>query len=542
MTDFPILYSLGLIMVTATVAVLLLRLLHVPTLVAYMAAGLLLGPATGLLTLTGNVVLISRVGVALLLFLVGLQLSVASIRGVGRVAALAGSTQVVLTAAVGYAVAVAFGLPFTEAAVAALAVMASSTVVMVKLLGQRLELRATHSRIGLAVSMVQDLSVIMALTVIGGLFSPGAAAEQAPLVGVLRAFGGVGALAVVAAFAGRFALPHVFRWAEGSLDTVLIWSLSWCFLFIVGAEALGLSVELGAFIAGLSLAQLPFAEELRRRVQPLVNFFLAVFFVSLGMVMQPVLALQQWPLVLAFCIIVLVIKPAIVVATVPRLGYGERTSLLSGLSLGHMSEFSFILASAAYAAGVLRAETLSVITLTGFITISVAAYVIGASDRIHARLSGGRLLRLLGARGPEAEPPDPPLRDHIIIIGMNTLGRRLVEALLARGETVLAIDTDSGKLTGLATPTLLGSVDDAAVLVDAHYTDARLVVSALQIEDTNNLLAYRCRAAGVPVSIHAFDESLITELRDIGVDHIIMSKHDGTRQIAMRLREAGIFD
>jgi Trk K+ transport system NAD-binding subunit len=128
------------------------------------------------------------------------------------------------------------------------------------------------------------------------------------------------------------------------------------------------------------------------------------------------------------------------------------------------------------------------------------------------------------------------------VIGMNTLGVRLVHELAERGETVLAIDTDDDKLAGLPARTLLGSIDDSAVLDEAHFTHAKLVISALQIEDSNNLLAFRCRTAGVPVSIHAFDPSLIDDLKELGADHLIVPKHDGTRELAIRLREAGVLD
>jgi hypothetical protein len=301
-------------------------------------------------------------------------------------------------------------------------------------------------------------------------------------------------------------------------------------------------VELGAFIAGVSLAQLPVAQELRRRVQPIVNFFLAVFFVSLGLQMQPAAALDYWPLILAISLVVLIAKPAILLATVPRLGYGERTSFLVSTTLAQMSEFSFILGALAYSAGMLSDATLSVITLAGFLTIGASSFLIGASDRLYDRLAGGALLRAFGAGAVKEPPAELPLKDHIIVIGMNSLGLRLVELLTARGETVLAIDTDDRKLRELPGLTLLGSVDDSLLLDQAHMRDARLVVSALQIEDTNNLLTHRCKQAGVPISVHAFDVSLIDDLRQIGADHVIVPKTDGTRQVVQRLRAAGVFD
>lgn len=545
MTDFLILRTLGPVLLTATVAVLLLRLVRVPTIVAYMAAGLLLGPVIGLLDVTEPLELISETGIALLLFLVGLELSLEHIRGVGRVVLIAGAVQIAATAAIAWGVASLLGVPPAEAAIIGLAATFSSTVVVVKLLDQKRELTALYGRIAVGILLVQDAAVVLTLTLFAGLRSTetGTGADIASVAtGIFAAFGGMAALAAASALAARFVLPRLFGWAVSSAETLFIWSLAWCFLFIIAAESLHLSVELGAFVAGVALAQLEYAAPVQRRVQPIVNFFLAVFFVTLGLRMEPAAALHEWPLLLALLVIVLVIKPAILLFIVPRLGHGPRTSFLSSITLAQMSEFSFILAALAAATGILTAERLSVIGMAGFITIGAASYIITGGARLYEIVQRGSLLRRFGALGHEEPAETPRLRDHVIVIGMNSLGIRLVRGLAQRGETVLAIDTDATKLNGLPAHTMLGTVDDSAVLEAANFTAAKLVVSALQIEDTNSVLTHRCGTAGVPVSVHAFDASLIDELNEIGATHLMVSKHDGTREIALHLREAGVLD
>ncbi|MGH7507832.1 MAG: NAD-binding protein, partial [Longimicrobiales bacterium] len=131
---------------------------------------------------------------------------------------------------------------------------------------------------------------------------------------------------------------------------------------------------------------------------------------------------------------------------------------------------------------------------------------------------------------------------HIIVVGMNTLGRRLVHAFTERGEQVIAIDTDPSKLAGLSAELVVGTADHPGVLAEANFNSAKLIVSTLQIEDANNLLAFRAHEAGVPSSIHAFDPSLIDELQMLGADHLMVSKHDGIRQVAAALRDAGVID
>jgi Trk K+ transport system NAD-binding subunit len=130
----------------------------------------------------------------------------------------------------------------------------------------------------------------------------------------------------------------------------------------------------------------------------------------------------------------------------------------------------------------------------------------------------------------------------VIVVGMNSLGRQIVRSLCARGERVLAIDRDPNKLEDLPCETMLGDVEYAAVLEEAGIEAARLLVSALQIEETNNMLAYQGRRLGVPVSIHAFDRSVVRDLQEIGADHLILSKNAGIRRLAEELRREGVLE
>lgn len=534
MTDFPILRNLGYIIAAAALAIAVARLVRAPSVVAYMLAGLLIGPVLGVIAGGGTIEVLSETGIALLLFLVGLELSLGRMRDVGRAAVSAGVLQVVLTVVFGGAIALLFGYPPLTATLLGLILSFSSTVVVVRLLTDQGELAARHGMIALGILLVQDVVVAAVLAVLAGL-----GGAQLDVGSVLRglgaAFGGMLALASVAAVATRWLLPRLFAWGS-SVETLFIWSLAWCFLFIVAAEHLGLSIEIGAFIAGVSLAQLPYNVELERRLQPLANFFLAVFFVLLGSEIEPAAALQVWPAALAFTAFVLIGKPLIVMALLPRFGYGAHDAARAGITLGQASEFGFIVAGLAAAGGYVSDETMTLVSLVGVASIGVSAALIARSDAVAARLVAWGVPQRLGARVTPAAPLAGPPPGRIVVVGMNTLGRMLVKALAARGEEVVAIDTDRQKLYGLPCATMQGNTDYPRVLEDAGIAHARLVISALQIEDANELLAYRCRLAGVPCAIHAFDGSLIDELREIGVDYLMVSKHDGIRQVADELR------
>lgn len=541
MTDFPILRDLGYVIVGATLLLLAMRALRVPPIVAYILAGLLLGPALGVLTVTESLELISELGIALLLFVVGLELSLERLRDVGRPAVLGGALQVLLTLALGAGVAWALGFRGGDAVFLGLAVAFSSTVVVIKLLDRAGDLGALYGRLAIGILLVQDVLVAVVLTLVGGLGAEGEGGFGAGAAGLARAFLGLAALAVGAALAVRWVLPRLFDWLAESTEALFIASLTWAFVFIVAAELIHVSIELGAFVAGVSLAQLPYNDELRRRIHPLVDFFLAVFFVTLGAGMDLGSAAQYWGAAVTLSLFVLLGKPLIVGWLLVRLGYGGRTAFLSGITLGQVSEFAFILLGLAAAGGLVEPALLSLVGVMGLVTMATSAFVVPEGERLYRAGRGRWLPGFLRSGG--LEEPLPPMRaGHIVIVGMNTLGRLLVREFAARGERVLALDSDPEKLRGLPGESQVGSAESPAVLEEAGVPRAKLVVSALQIEDLNSLLAYRCHRMGVPVSIHAFDPSLAHELLEIGADHVMISKHDGIRHMAEEFRRLGVTD
>jgi Kef-type K+ transport system membrane component KefB len=527
--------------IAAAAVVLVARAARVPSIVAYLLAGLIIGPATGLLEATDATEMIAEAGIVLLLFLVGLELSLDKIRDVGRVAIVAGLGQVAFTALGGFGLSVLLGFSTIEAIFLGTALTFSSTVVVVKLLNEKAEIDTLYGRIAVGIFLVQDLVVIIILTFLAGLGSAGELDLSSTAVGLAFAFGGMGLLLLFALLAARYALPRLFGWISSSLEGLFIWSLCWCFLLVVAAELMHLSIEIGAFLAGVSLAQLPYNQELRRRVHPLMNFFIAIFFTSLGLRMELDAALGLWGPAVVLSLFVLLGNPLIFMWIIARLGYGERTSFLTSVTVAQISEFSFIFAAMGLTMGLIDETILSLVALVGLATIGVSAYMILYNAQLYERLRATWVIRIFRAEPEGAPAGEPaPLRDHVIVVGLNSLGTSIIAELVRRGERVLAIDTDPKKLARLSTATVLGSVDHPSVLEAANLPEAKLVVSALQIQDANNLLAYRCAEAGVPCSIHAFDRSVVEELRTIGATHLMIPKNNGIRRIIRELRERGV--
>ncbi len=509
-----------------------------PTIIAYIVAGLCLGPITGLVEVDETLELIAEVGIALLLFLVGLELSFAKIRDIGKVAIAAGIGQVVFTALGGFGLCALLGFTLMESLFLAIALTFSSTVVVVKLLDQKGDLDSLYGKIAVGIFLVQDIVVIVALTFLAGLARGETLTIQSVGSGVGGAFGGMAILLTVVLIASKYLLPRPFAWAARSPDVIFIWSLCWCFLIVWGAEWLKLSLEIGAFLAGISLAQLPYSDDLRRRVHPLMNFFVAVFFVTLGIQIELGEATALWREGIYLSLFVLIGNPFIFMIIISRMGYSEKTSFNTSVTVAQISEFSFIFAAMGVASGLIGSPILSLTALVGLITIAASAYMILYSDTLYRICRRLGLLRLFRARQKE-DDPSPPRRDHIIVVGMNSLGRKIAQALHAKGCQVLAIDTDPEKLKGLSCETMIGNIEYESVQDDSDLPNARLLVSALQIEDTNNLLAYQCRECNVPCAIHGFDLSVIDDLVELKTDFLLTPGIDGAVEQLKILKEKG---
>jgi hypothetical protein len=415
----------------------------------------------------------------------------------------------------------------------------------VKLLDQMGTLDERHGRIAVGLLLAEDVTVLVVLTTVAGIGGTGDVDAASLAFELARAFGGM-LLLLAAAGAAAALFPRIYARAAESPETILIWSLAWCFAMVFGSNALGLAPELGAFIAGVSLADLPHGQDLRRRVHPLMDFFIAVFFVTLGIHLQLDAALAVWPLVLVLSLFTLAIKPAITAWMVR--GFGERpeTSVRSGIMLAQTSEFSFVLGALVVQQGLVGDDFLSIVAAVGVITMGLSSFLILHQDRLIAWFARVGIYPLLCGAPDTVEDAASGGRDrrssgHVIVIGMNSLGRAIVESLVRSGERALAIDTDLLKLEGLPCDTVLGSAEYLSVLQEAGIAEAKLLVSALRIEDVNRLLAYRAATFGVPAVIHVYDQVSESEFSSLGVALVLDSRSAGIRKITEALREEGVF-
>ena len=532
-SELTLLLNIGFIVITAAGFAFLGKLVKMPSIVAYIIAGIVLGPGLGIVHLDHSLELISELGIALLLFLVGLELSLQKIKDLGRAAIILGGLQVSMTAAGAYVISTLMGFSVMECVFLAATVTFSSTVVVIKLLDQKGATSRLFGRIAISLFLAQDIVVIIGLTILSGLGS--GSDEPFEMVTLTKslgiAFAGMVILLLVSLFASRCVLPKPFAWASRSPDTVFIWALCWCFLVVLLAHQFHLSVEIGAFLAGIAIAQLPIHEDLHRRLHPLMTFFVAVFLVTLGIQMDISVLGEVWKYALGLSLFVIIAKPLIVFIILSRLRYSEYTAFQAAISSGQVSEFAFILLGLGAGAGLIEGRVVSLGGMVGILTIAISSYLILYSDPLYGVFQKLGVLKFFKAKQEPDMEEQHSYAGHVIVVGMNALGREVVKQLSGRGETVLAIDTDPRKLEGLnCAETLIGSVEYESAVEEIGLSCARLVISALQIEDTNHLLAYRCRSAGVPCAIHAFDISVVEDLLDLDTAYMFMPAFDAVRE------------
>ena len=463
--------------------------LRQPLIIAFIFVGVLLGPA-GLdwVHAFDQVDLFAKLGIGLLLFVVGLKLDPHLIRSVGRVAMVAGLGQMIMTASIAYIVALALGMTPMPAFYVAAALTFSSTVIIVKLLSDSREIDALHGRIAIGILIVQDIVVVammIGLTAYGG-------ESQEPHLGkqMMQIIGkGVGFLALIAVVT-RYLLPSLLhslaRWPELLTLFAIAWAIG---LASLGTE-LGFSKEVGAFAAGVALAATPYKAILAARLVSLRDFLLLFFFIDLGVQVDiGHLGAALGPAIL-LSVIVLVGKPMMVMALVGGMRYAKHTAITTGLTMGQISEFSLILAALGLSLGHIDKPTMGLITLIGLITFGLSTYMILYSHWLYRWLAPAlSIFKFKIPRSSETRTNDAQadlIPANIIIFGLGRYGRNLAQELQRCGQSVLCVDYDpervrSWRQSGLAT--LYGDLDDTELYHALPLADARWVVSTIPDRD-----------------------------------------------------------
>ncbi|HHJ38191.1 MAG TPA: calcium-translocating P-type ATPase, PMCA-type [Methylothermaceae bacterium] len=523
MTD--IFTEIAAILVMAAVFGALGAFLRQPLIIAYIAVGVVAGPAVlGWVQAQDQVDLMARLGITLLLFVVGLKLDVHLLKVLGWRILIIGLIQVAVTGGLGYGLALILNFTPLHAAYLGLALAFSSTVVIVKLLSDRGEIDALHGRAALGILLVQDLVVVLAMVALTTM--------EGELVGLdllwLPVRGAV--LLIGIALLSQTVLPKLFQWFARYRELLMLTALAWALLVAVVSHVLGFSHEVGAFVAGVALASTPYREAVGAKLTALRDFLLLFFFVDLGARLLPEQLIDLWPAALALIAFSLLVKPVIIMALLGLAGFRRRTLGLAGLVMGQISEFSLILAAMGAQLGHLGGDVVALLTLVALITITLSGYVI---DRVHGLYETLKpWLAVFERQLPESGEFE---LNHVsvdtIVFGLGRYGGRIALGLQAQGWQVLGVDFDPDQVAlarqrGLDARYL--DAEDPEMIAHLPLKRVRWVVSAIRDLSINRALLQSLRQQGFQGSVAVAADRLedSRQLEVMGVDLVLLPYQD----------------
>lgn len=480
----------GVVLVVAALLSFLASRLKQPPMIAYIVAGVLVGPRLAQLGSLDFFRTLSQIGIAFLLFSVGLNLNWRHIKEIGWVALGTGIGQVAFTSAAAYYLGVALGLDSVTSAYVAVAIAFSSTIVVVKLLSDKDDLSTLYGRIAVGFLIVQDLLAILFLLVISATRSPH---DVTALLTVAVSKWMV--VIVLLLFASNWILPRLTRLAAASQELLFLFGIAWCFGVASLLAAIGFGYELGALLAGISLSGVPYSQEIGTRLRPLRDFFLIIFFVLLGTQLSFETIHAQAALAIVLSLFVIVVEPLIMLIILRAIGYHPHTGFMVGTTVSQVSEFSFILLGAGLATGHIGQEAVTLVTLVALITIGASSYFITHNDQLYQFFRP--LLRHLEPKRTRREVEFKKRQSFsILLIGCHRLGGVLLPKLKALHEPYLVADFNphvNEMLERRRIPHVYGDASDHEFLEDLHIHEAQLIISTVPNDELNTALLTHLR-------------------------------------------------
>ena len=459
-----------------------------PLVVSFIAVGVLAGPdALGLVSSTDFIQTLSKISIAVLLFLVGLKLDVGLVRSLGKVAVVTGVGQVALTSLSAFAICLALGLDPQASVYVAIALSFSSTIIVVKLLSDKQEISALHGKLALGILIVQDIFVVLAMVTLSAM-GVGPEVGHGSYLDVIKvAAGGIAMLAFVLVFIRYIANP-LLKSITRSPELLVIFAVGWAAGLAALGDALGFGKELGGLLAGVSLASTDYREAISSRLASLRDFLLLFFFINLGAGLDlGALGSQIGPAIL-LSVFVLLGKPLLVLALVGRMGYRRRTGFLAGLTLAQISEFSLIFIAMGLTLGHIDDSTAGLVTLVGLVTIAMSVYMITWSHKLYALCEPylGFFERRDAFREADSNTQAALRQPHdFVIFGLGRYGQRIGLRLHEQGFRVLGIDFDPEALETwrrLGMQACFGDATDPEFVAHLDLQGVRAVVSAVPRE------------------------------------------------------------
>ena len=530
-TEVALSLDLAIILLAATVAGFAAKQTGQPTIIAYILAGVVIGPVVlGLVEVTELTETLSELGLAFLLFLLGIKMRIDEIKHILAPIVKVSLPQMAAVAAVGIGVSLALGFGTMESIIIGLAVMYSSTAVVIKMLTDLGETTTLHGKMDVGILLLQDVVVVIILAVLAA-GRPESIAEVGTTLAVVLTL--VAIITVAALAASKYALPPVFRRIADNKQVFFLIAISWAFLFVFVSDNVNLflaplgitaylSIEMGAFLAGVAIAQLPYSKELQDRVNPLTDLFVMIFFASVALSLDAGELFFYWQEAVLAAVVLMVGKFVIFFALLSWQRFDSETTFFGSLYMIQVSEFGVVVATAAVVGDFIGVEILGFLTLLALITMGVSVYFFAYGDALFER-TVPFLTRFEAEETFTEEKREHS--DHAVVVGYDDVTRNLLGLLEDHYENLVVVDRRTDHIRELEEAgyeTVFGDVGSATIRKDIGLKQAGFVLSSSdQLEIGKRLL--KETSDGTIVIVEANDAEDARVLYERGADYVIRS-------------------
>jgi CPA2 family monovalent cation:H+ antiporter-2 len=540
MTGFDTVVNVAIVLAAALVGGMIAHRLKQPVILGYLFVGIVIGPyGLGVVKDVRLIEILATIGVALLMFTVGLEISFSQLRATGKVGIWGGILQIAATLVFGLiAGKLLFHWTLSEAAFFGLLISLSSTMVGLKMLMERGELDSMHGRVMIAILIVQDLSVVLMMVAV-----PVFGAPLGNLLSTLAISIGKAVLFLgIAVGLGLWVLPWLLGRVAGvrSRELFLLTVIILCFGAAFGTYIFGLSIAFGAFVVGLLLRESIFAHQALAEITPLRDVFATLFFVSLGMLLDPRFVLGNWSMVIIAVLVIIAVKFAVSFGVARLFGYGGRTAFFIGAGLAQLGEFSFILAQAGMDSGIISSIFYSLIIASTVITMLLTPLLIGLVARVHPTVAMKLAEKKLTAADLHPAQADLQIQvDRVVLCGYGRVGRNIARNLKSLGIPHLVIEMDPvlvSELQKKGENCIYGDASNTHVLSSAHLDKAEVLIvtfpDPLSIVTTvKNALRIN---AGLRIIARVHRKSEAKILEQLGVSDLVNPEYEASFEFLHR--------
>jgi Kef-type K+ transport system membrane component KefB len=531
--------ELSLIILVTVVVSVIMKLIRQPLILGYILSGLLVGPTfLNLIHSTEMFEAFSAIGIALLLFIIGLGMNIAELKKLGKPIFIAACSTLVTLGIFGYTASSLMGFSRSEGLIIALSLFFSSTIIIVKVLSDKKEVNRLHGQLAIGVILLEDLVATIALLFIVAGENGGLTLTQ---VGLLFAKGLL--LVLMLFIANSKILGKVTRLMASSQELLFLFALGWGFGIAALFEWAGFSIEVGALFAGVALASLPYTQEIAARLKPLRDFFVVVFFITLGQSLELNNLSAGIVPALILSAIVIIIKPTAIISSLGFLGYPKRVSFKAGINLSQISEFSIILVLLAQSSGLVDQQISAIITIVAIITITASTYLMQYDNQLF------RLFDRIKFKVFEKETSHREKRSRtkypLILFGYHKGGHEFINTFQQMGKKYIVIDYDPTVLDVLDRqniPYIYGDATDIELLDEIGIDSAKLIVSTFTEYDVTRQLVLNVQRINPDAVMvcHAENQTEALALYEAGATYVMIPHYIGSEKVSAFIKKKGL--